>query len=67
MYDGAAPHYAVNVLVLEPVDGGTMVVSTMVHDTVEARDGHISAGMEGGMVESYARLDELLASLSARS
>lgn len=63
VYDGAAPHYAVNVLVLEPADGGTMVISTMVHDTVEARDGHLGAGMEGGMVESYARLDELLDSL----
>jgi len=64
VYDGMPDHFAVDVLQLEPVDGGTMVVTTMVHDTVEARDGHIGAGMESGMVESYARLDELLASLA---
>jgi uncharacterized protein YndB with AHSA1/START domain len=64
VYDGMPQNFAVDVLQLEPVDGGTLVVSTMVHDTVEARDGHIAAGMEGGMVESYERLDELLASLA---
>jgi hypothetical protein len=31
--------------------------------TVENRDGHVGSGMEAGMTEGYARLDELLAGL----
>jgi uncharacterized protein YndB with AHSA1/START domain len=31
--------------------------------TVEARDGLLSSGMEGGMIESYERLDELVKTL----
>jgi len=47
--------------VCEPVDGGTMLVSTMVHDSVEARDMHVASGMEEGILDSYRRLDELVA------
>jgi hypothetical protein len=35
-----------------------------VHQTVEARDAHLSGGrMEAGMSDGYARLDELLAAM----
>ncbi len=64
LYDPMPEHFAVNVLDLEPVDGGTMLVTTSVHDSVEARDAHIANGMERGMVESYARLDELVGGLT---
>ena len=37
-----------------------MKVVSVVHD-VAARDAFLSSGMEGGMNESYERLDELLA------
>jgi hypothetical protein len=37
-----------------------MVVSTMVHNSVEARDMHVANGMEGGILDSHGRLDELL-------
>lgn len=38
-----------------------------VHKGVEGRDRHLAAGgMEVGMTESYAKLDELLALLRAR-
>jgi hypothetical protein len=33
------------------------------HKTKEGRDGMFNAGMEGGMNDSHARLDELLAEL----
>ena len=32
-------------------------------ETVEARDGLLSSGMEGGMTEGYEKLDELLKKL----
>jgi uncharacterized protein YndB with AHSA1/START domain len=61
VWNGAPEHSATETLVLEPVEGGTMLISTMVHASVEARDMHVANGMEGGIVESYERLDELLA------
>lgn len=45
---------------LEPVDGGTMLRGGSRSVSVEARDRHIEGGMEQGMNESMARLDELL-------
>jgi uncharacterized protein YndB with AHSA1/START domain len=65
VWEGAPEHMATETLVLEPVDGGTMLVSTMVHTSVEARDMHVANGMEGGIVESHGRLDEVLAELQA--
>jgi hypothetical protein len=35
------------------------------HTTVAARDQHIENGMEGGMIETYERLDALIASLQS--
>jgi uncharacterized protein YndB with AHSA1/START domain len=45
-------------------DGRTKVVSTMQFYTPEERDGILQSGMEGGMNESYAALDALLARTS---
>jgi uncharacterized protein YndB with AHSA1/START domain len=42
-------------------DGRTRVVTTSTFLFEEERDGMIEAGMEGGLQESYERLDELLA------
>ena len=53
-------HVAVETLTLEEVDGGTMVHALTVHETIEARDGHVASGMEVGMRETYERLDELV-------
>jgi uncharacterized protein YndB with AHSA1/START domain len=44
-------------------DGRTKVVSTMQFYTPEERDGMLKSGMEGGMNQSYAALDRLLASM----
>jgi uncharacterized protein YndB with AHSA1/START domain len=65
VWDGAPDATATETLVLEPVDGGTMVTSTMVHSSVEARDMHVANGMEGGVIDSHERLDEILAELQA--
>ena len=45
-------------------DGRTKVVSTMQFYTPEERDGMLQSGMEGGMEQSYAALDALLARMS---
>jgi hypothetical protein len=49
-------------MTLEELPGGRtrMRVVSVVHD-VESRDAFLASGMEGGMNESYERLDELLA------
>jgi uncharacterized protein YndB with AHSA1/START domain len=60
VYEGAPDHEATETLVLEPADGGTLVVATTVHDSVESRDQHVSSGMEEGIIDSYERLDEVL-------
>ena len=61
LWEGAPDAVATERMVCEPVEGGTMVVSTMVHTSVEARDMHVANGMEGGIIDSHGRLDELLA------
>ncbi|HEY1652637.1 MAG TPA: SRPBCC family protein [Acidimicrobiales bacterium] len=65
VWDGAPDAVATETMVCEPVEGGTMVVTTMVHRTVEARDMHVANGMEGGILDSHSRLDELLAAEQA--
>jgi uncharacterized protein YndB with AHSA1/START domain len=63
VYEGAPEHEAVETLLLEATEGGTMLTSTSRHSSVEARDMHIASGMEEGIVDSNDRLAELLASL----
>jgi uncharacterized protein YndB with AHSA1/START domain len=72
-----APERIVRTFVFEPIpdaaaletlelvesDGKTTITTTTLHKTVENRDGHVGSGMEAGMTEGYARLDELLAGL----
>ena len=47
----------------EDVGGGTRVHAEVTLFSVEMRDGLLASGMEGGMNEGYARLDELLVEL----
>ncbi len=65
VWEGAPDAVATETLLCEPVEGGTMVISTMVHTSVEARDMHVANGMEGGILDSHNRLDELLAAEQA--
>jgi uncharacterized protein YndB with AHSA1/START domain len=45
-------------------DGRTRLVATSLFFAPEERDGMLNSGMEGGMAESYAALDRLLARMS---
>ena len=62
VWEGAPEHEAVETMVFEAVEGGTILTTTMRHNSVEARDMHVANGMEGGIIESYERLDEVVAS-----
>lgn len=66
MWEGAPDHVATETFVCEAVEGGTMVTTEMVHDSVEARDMHVANGMEGGIIESHDRFDEILAAEQRR-
>lgn len=61
VFEGAPDYVAIETATFEQVDGGTLVNGTTLYQTIEARDMHVSSGMESGMIESYDRLDELLA------
>lgn len=57
---------SVEEIFLEVQGDKTVVRGTVTHITVENRDGHLGSGMEGGMIETYERLDEVIAELAAR-
>ena len=61
-----AGHVSVETATFEDLGGDrTRVVTTSVFHTTEERDGMLASGMEGGLNETYARLDELLARLAS--
>ena len=62
-FDGTPGHVVVNVTVLEDLGGRTRLVTRSLFQTSEDRDGMMQAGMEGGIGESYAALDRVLAAL----
>jgi uncharacterized protein YndB with AHSA1/START domain len=61
VWEGAPEDEAVETLEFIEVEGGTLLTSTARHSSVEARDMHVANGMESGVIESYERLDELMA------
>jgi len=64
-WDGMPGHVAIDTLTFEDLgDGRTRLVTTALFHTSEERDGMLSSGMEGGMNQSYAALDRLLAELA---
>ena len=63
-WDGMPAHPSRTIVTLEDAgDGRTRLVETSVFFTKEERDGMLQSGMEGGMNESFAALDRLLATL----
>jgi len=62
-FDGAPGQVSLEKLVLEERDGKTIMRNHSVYQSVEARDAMIAGGMEEGLNDSLARLDELLATL----
>jgi uncharacterized protein YndB with AHSA1/START domain len=57
-------HGAVTTVTFEEKGGKTLLVMHELYPSKKARDGTI-AGMEGGMPETFAQLDELLVALGA--
>jgi uncharacterized protein YndB with AHSA1/START domain len=43
-------------IIFEELDGRTKLTHSILHATTEARDGHLKAGMEAGMVQTLNRL-----------
>jgi uncharacterized protein YndB with AHSA1/START domain len=62
-WDGLPAHTIFETTTFEDLgDGRTRVVNTSLFFTTDERNGMMAAGMEGGLNQSYAALDRLLAS-----
>ncbi|MEA2144214.1 MAG: hypothetical protein QOI64_2644 [Solirubrobacteraceae bacterium] len=64
-WDGMPGYISLETATFEDLGECTKVVTTSLFHTTEERDGMLGSGMEGGMNETYARLDELLERLAA--
>ena len=62
-WEGLPGHVALESLTFEEHDGRTTLRVHAVSQSVEDRDGMIESGMEEGLDDGYARLDELVAGL----
>jgi uncharacterized protein YndB with AHSA1/START domain len=60
-WEGMPGHISVETAEFEDLGDRTKVTTTSIFHTTEERDGMLGSGMESGMNETYARLDELLA------
>jgi uncharacterized protein YndB with AHSA1/START domain len=64
-WDGMPAHTILETIELHDLgDGRTKVVNTSLFFTAADRDGMLQSGMEGGMAESHAALDRLLATMA---
>lgn len=66
-YEGVPGSVMFETMTFEEHDGRTTIHVTSVFPTVEERDMFASSGAEGGTVESYERLDDVLATMAAVS
>ena len=64
-WEPMAGHVSVETAVFEDLGDRTRVVTTSLFHTTEERDGMLGSGMESGLNETYARLDELLERLGS--
>ena len=60
-YDGMPGLVSLDTSTYEDLGGRTRLRTHTVFPTVQARDGALASGMEGGIVDSMERLEELLA------
>jgi uncharacterized protein YndB with AHSA1/START domain len=65
VYEGEVEAAATETFELDAIDGGTLLRSRVVHDSLANRDMHLANGMEEGLRESYSRMDELLAEVAS--
>ncbi|HJP67051.1 MAG TPA: SRPBCC family protein [Actinomycetota bacterium] len=61
---GLPGHISEDTIEFEERDGKTFVTTTSRFDSVEDRDGMLQSGMEGGLAETWERLDEYLVALA---
>jgi uncharacterized protein YndB with AHSA1/START domain len=64
-WDGMPGYVSVETAEFEDLGERTKVTTTSLFYTTEERDGMLGSGMEQGLNETYARLDELLAKLAS--
>jgi uncharacterized protein YndB with AHSA1/START domain len=64
-WEGMPGHVSVETATFEDLGDRTKVTTVSLFHTPEERDGMLASGMEGGLNETYARLDELLARLGS--
>jgi uncharacterized protein YndB with AHSA1/START domain len=64
-WEGLPGRVSVETATFEDLGDCTKVTTTSLFHTPEERDGMLASGMEGGLNETYARLDELLARLAS--
>lgn len=62
-WEGMPGYVSVETAEFQDLGDRTKVITTSIFHTAEERDGMLDSGMERGMNETFARLDELLARL----
>ncbi|MEJ7876924.1 MAG: SRPBCC family protein [Solirubrobacterales bacterium] len=60
-WEGMPGHISVETMEFDDLGNQTRIRATSAFDTKEDRDGMLASGMEGGLQETYERLDEVLA------
>jgi len=60
VFEGFPDAESVNTMTLTHAEGVTTAQTVVLHRSRENRDGHLQSGMEGGMQETFNRLDDLL-------
>jgi uncharacterized protein (TIGR03086 family) len=60
VFEGFPDAESLNTMTLDESEGVTTLTTLVRHTSQEHRDGHINSGMEGGMQETFNRLDQLL-------
>jgi uncharacterized protein YndB with AHSA1/START domain len=64
-WEGLPGHVSVETATFEDLGERTRVTTVSTFHTTEERDGMLASGMESGLNETYARLDELLARVAS--
>lgn len=65
-WEGMPGHVSVETATFEDLGDRTKVRTVSIFHTTEERDGMMASGMEGGLNETYDRLDAVLARLAGR-
>ena len=61
VFEGYPDAASLNTMTLTEADGVTTLTTLVQHSSKANRDGHVDSGMEGGMQQTFDRLDDLVA------